>query len=380
MQNNFPMFVLLIVCMSLMFLHTLKKEKQLINYLFAIFCGSLCMVALQKLSPPSIGIYYYLIGLATCATCNVTWLIARTLFREKNPISKRHILLAMVIAGLIVFNQTWHMLSNLNIELLSENAMLRLKQGMNEITTLLSSGILMLSFWEAFRGFKTKSRGQKHQSVIFASAFFLAVFNSAVLPKFLFSESEIVLYFPYIMASSALLIVVSIQYILFLQTREKNQTKLHSIRDAMPISGTSNAIDSGLDVDMHIVDGIKSLVENDHIYLQANLKIADFAQILQTSEYKVSRAIRQYYNAVNFNSFINEYRVQRAKQLLVNDESAKWSILVVALESGFSSLGTFNRVFKKQEACMPNDFRKKMRSQNQQTQETTEFTARTVLN
>ena len=92
-----------------MLTHALKKDKQSVDYLVAIFSASLCMMATQKLSADTLGVYQYVIGLATCATCNVVWLIARTLFREHNPLSRRHFAVAFVIAGLVIFNQTWHL-------------------------------------------------------------------------------------------------------------------------------------------------------------------------------------------------------------------------------------------------------------------------------
>ncbi|WP_304637904.1 MULTISPECIES: hypothetical protein [Pseudoalteromonas] len=57
MQNTSPYYLLVFVCMGLMLLNGMKKEKQLIHYLFAVFCGSLCMVGVQKISAPSIGVY-----------------------------------------------------------------------------------------------------------------------------------------------------------------------------------------------------------------------------------------------------------------------------------------------------------------------------------
>jgi len=192
MQNNSSYYFLVIVCMVLMLVNALKNDKQLIHYLFAIFCGSLCMVGVQKLSAPTIGVYHYLIGLFTCATCNVSWLVSRTLFRKSKPISGVHIAVAVSIAGLIMFNQTWHYLVSIDaLPFPDSQQMWRLKQGMNEITVLLSSSILVLSFWEALRGYKQKNESQKLQAIIFASSYAFAVFNASILPKFLFSEADI---------------------------------------------------------------------------------------------------------------------------------------------------------------------------------------------
>jgi len=360
MQNYSPYYLLLFVCMGLMFLNALKKDKQLVHYLFVIFCGSLCMVAAQKLSAQSIGAYQYLIGLFTCATCNVSWLIARTLFREHSPISRRHVTFAATIAGLIMFNQTWHYLVSLDPQPLpTSDIMWRLKQGVNEVTILLSSSILALSFWEAFRGYSKKTQSQKMQSIIFGSAWVLAVFNASIFPKFIFSAAEIELYNPIIITSSALLIVFAMQGVMLLQAKVINNQALKQEDDIGTINNDTFNLNENCnqDVEPELIVGITKLI-NEQLYLKASLKISDFAQALMVPEYKVSRAIRYHYKAANFNLFINQYRVKYAKKLLINDQTKEWSILSIALESGFSSLATFNRVFKSIVGDIPNEYRK----------------------
>ena len=361
MQNYSPYYLLLFVCMGLMFLNALKKDKQLVHYLFVIFCGSLCMVAAQKLSAQSIGAYQYLIGLFTCATCNVSWLIARTLFREHSPISRRHVTFAATIAGLIMFNQTWHYLVSLDPQPLPTSDIIwRLKQGVNEVTILLSSSILALSFWEAFRGYSKKTQSQKMQSVIFGSAWVLAVFNASIFPKFIFSAAEIELYNPIIITSSALLIVFAMQGVMLLQAKVINNQALKQEDDIGTINNDTFNLNENCnqDVEPELIVGITKLINEQQLYLKASLKISDFAQALMVPEYKVSRAIRYHYKAANFNLFINQYRVKYAKKLLINDQTKEWSILSIALESGFSSLATFNRVFKSIVGDIPNEYRK----------------------
>jgi AraC-like DNA-binding protein len=361
MQNYSPYYLLLFVCMGLMFLNALKKDKQLVHYLFVIFCGSLCMVAAQKLSAQSIGAYQYLIGLFTCATCNVSWLIARTLFREHSPVSRRHVTFAATIAGLIMFNQTWHYLVSLDPQPLpTSDIMWRLKQGVNEVTILLSSSILALSFWEAFRGYSKKTQSQKMQSIIFGSAWVLAVFNASIFPKFIFSAAEIELYNPIIITSSALLIVFAMQGVMLLQAKVINNQALKQEDDIGTINNDTFNLNENCnqDVEPELIVGITKLINEQQLYLKASLKISDFAQALMVPEYKVSRAIRYHYKAANFNLFINQYRVKYAKKLLINDQTKEWSILSIALESGFSSLATFNRVFKSIVGDIPNEYRK----------------------
>ncbi|WP_247232846.1 AraC family transcriptional regulator [Telluribacter sp. SYSU D00476] len=58
----------------------------------------------------------------------------------------------------------------------------------------------------------------------------------------------------------------------------------------------------------------------------------------------------------NFFTFINEYRVQAAQELLLNEQYKHYTILAVAMEAGFSSKATFNSVFKKITGITPSQF------------------------
>lgn len=60
-----------------------------------------------------------------------------------------------------------------------------------------------------------------------------------------------------------------------------------------------------------------------------------------------------------FSHFLNEYRVGKACQLLINDEK---SIKEICYDAGFSSLTNFNRAFKKFKSMTPGAYRARYRS------------------
>lgn len=345
----------LLFSVSFVFLlqQALRKNKTLAHYLYAIFCFSLCMMCIQKLSANSLGPYQYIVGFATCATCNVVWLLSRALFRTQDAVLRRHVYVALLIAMMIVLNQAWHFVKELDVQnSLLESTMLRLKIGLNESTKLLSSCILILSFWEALRGYRTKSTIQKQQSLIFAGSFLTAVFNSSILFKMLLSEENYHQAQPWIITSSALIILFAVQRVFILQKREK----------AEPCHKTqkSSLDDLPIEVDKALIDGITALIQVEKIFLQDNIKIVDFASRLDVSEYKISQAIRLHFIASNFNQFLNHFRVEHAKTLLECPSNMPWSILVIGLESGFASAVSFNRVFKANTGLLPKQYRDKV--------------------
>ncbi|WP_346857918.1 helix-turn-helix domain-containing protein [uncultured Draconibacterium sp.] len=60
----------------------------------------------------------------------------------------------------------------------------------------------------------------------------------------------------------------------------------------------------------------------------------------------------------NFYTFVNEYRTEYAKKLIVSPVYSHWSIVAIAYESGFNSKAAFNNFFKKYTGITPTEFKK----------------------
>jgi AraC-like DNA-binding protein len=84
------------------------------------------------------------------------------------------------------------------------------------------------------------------------------------------------------------------------------------------------------------------------------LTLAELAQRLGTHATLLSKVINMGCGQ-NFNDFVNSYRVAEARRLLANPQFAHYSLVGVALESGFNSKSTFNRVFKKLDGRAPSE-------------------------
>ena len=102
---------------------------------------------------------------------------------------------------------------------------------------------------------------------------------------------------------------------------------------------------------------MRQRVEADRLFLDPDLKVASLARRLREQDYRVSRAITLGLGERNFNRFINRYRIDHASALLSDPAQAGASILDIALESGFASIGPFNRAFKEQTGLTPRAFR-----------------------
>lgn len=346
-------FALLFVGLGFMLAQLLVKQKRLEHLFFAIFCGSMAMVAAQQLSAATLGPYQYLLGLGTCATCNGMWLTAKAIFSGEGSISKKHILFALVIAAIVIINNSLHMAYELSV--LAKSTYVLLDNALGEITNLLSSTVLVLTCWEVLKGTLNKTKQDFWLRIIFITSFCFGVILCTVVAKAFVPPDKLSEVRPWLVVISALQMMLTTQVILWWK---QYRVIVKPTEPETSIQKTRNAVS---DIDPFLISSINLLLNEDKRYLIHNLKMIDLANELKVSEYKISRAIRYHFAAPNFNHFINSLRVEHAKNLLEQPESQHWSILVIALESGFSSLATFNRVFKSELGYTPSEYRNSAR-------------------
>lgn len=85
---------------------------------------------------------------------------------------------------------------------------------------------------------------------------------------------------------------------------------------------------------------------------QYNISLKDAAKACGFSEYYFSRIFKEA-TGKSFVNFLNDYRVSNAEKLLMNSDI---SITDAAYASGFNSIVTFNRIFKKKKGLSPTAF------------------------
>lgn len=113
------------------------------------------------------------------------------------------------------------------------------------------------------------------------------------------------------------------------------------------ISGHSNNEDNSL-----------QLMAEACLYISQNctksLTLDDIANYIGFSKFHFSHLFKSYTN-MTFIEFLMTERIKRAEFLISNSKS---TIIDIAANSGFSSVSSFNRAFKKQKAISPSEFRK----------------------
>lgn len=158
-----------------------------------------------------------------------------------------------------------------------------------------------------------------------------------------------------IMALCAILILLA-------RRRRKSQTQLLGAADheqapviaqEAPAAEYHEDIDGREDYD-ELMQRICQLMEEERLYLNPTLKMADIAVALGTSRTTISNCINSQCGC-SFPQFVNTYRVAHAQELLRNQPDLK--ITEVSMSSGFSSEASFYRIFKSITGTTPTDWR-----------------------
>jgi len=106
------------------------------------------------------------------------------------------------------------------------------------------------------------------------------------------------------------------------------------------------------------LDALRRLMEDDKTYREEGLNIASLAARLGIPEYRLRRLINQRLGHRNFTSFVNGYRLDEAIAALADPSQDPVPILTIALDTGFQSIGPFNRAFKLRTGITPSEFRR----------------------
>ena len=100
---------------------------------------------------------------------------------------------------------------------------------------------------------------------------------------------------------------------------------------------------------------IEKLFSYIHANYSRKITIGEIAAVLHYSPNYFTKVWKKYMGT-SFHAYLNEYRVNKATVLLKNTDN---SVTDIALETGFDSIKTFNRVFKNIMGANPSEFRKK---------------------
>ena len=143
-----------------------------------------------------------------------------------------------------------------------------------------------------------------------------------------------------------LLIIIALMALAIVRLRKKKP-----VSQAEPTENTEPSTPNG---DELLMERIRQLMEEQKLFLNSELKVADVAGILKVRKIHISDCISSQ-EGCTFSVFVNKYRVEFAKLLLVQYPEKKISTIIQ--ESGFSNETSFFRTFKAIAGMTPNEWK-----------------------
>jgi len=101
---------------------------------------------------------------------------------------------------------------------------------------------------------------------------------------------------------------------------------------------------------------LKSLFAKEASYLNSDLNMATVANQLGIAPRALSQVINEN-EKQNFSEFVNGYRIEKAKVLLIEPKYSTEKIATIAYDCGFGNVTSFNLAFKAATGVTPSQFR-----------------------
>jgi AraC-like DNA-binding protein len=100
-----------------------------------------------------------------------------------------------------------------------------------------------------------------------------------------------------------------------------------------------------------------AFMESEMPHRDETMSIAKLSAQLNEQEYRLRRTINGQMGHRNFAAFLNGFRLAEVKAALVDPTQKDVTIITIALDAGFGSLGPFNRAFREAEGMTPSEYR-----------------------
>jgi len=286
------------------------------------------------------------IGLASFGTPAVFWLAAAAYFDDDfKPSLYRHLAwLGLVLLGL------WQMLGS------QPPAAYFLQHGLSLI-------FIVLAAWQAFIGRDTdlvEGRRRFRLVLVISTALYTA---GIIVSQWLLPGSATSAPFSFINAVGLLALVLA-----FAAARLSVSTTGQFAASDIPDQSVSSPREIRRDgpalapevneQDAALLKALDDLMKNSKIYREEGLSIAVLSTKLSVPEYRLRRLINQKLGHRNFSAFINSYRISEAMAALSDPSQSSVPVLTIALDTGFGSIGPFNRAFKTHTGMTPTEYRR----------------------
>jgi AraC-like DNA-binding protein len=269
------------------------------------------------------------------STPGLFWLFARTWFNDKRRIETWTIVLILFS----VFNIVAMQLS------FERNYAINLTAGILFRVGML--GFAIAGLWEAWRGREgdlVEVRRRMRPRIVAAVGIYVIIIAFVEIAVFNYHA-------PIWVARSVGSSIAIITWIFCAAMFGMRQRDLFGAVPKTTTSTSSPLIDAGL------TERLLTLMQREMPHRDEEMTISKLAAFLGEREYRLRRHINGALGHRNFASFLNGYRLDEVKSALADPGQKDVPIITIALDSGFGSLGPFNRAFREAEGMTPSEYR-----------------------
>ena len=108
-----------------------------------------------------------------------------------------------------------------------------------------------------------------------------------------------------------------------------------------------------------IIENLLNLMQQEKLYQEERLSLQSLADELEITSHQLSQILNEKMGK-KFYDFVNEFRIEEAKELLI--ERSQDTVLSIAYAVGFGSKSSFNKAFRSYTGLTPIAYRKKFLS------------------
>ncbi len=148
-------------------------------------------------------------------------------------------------------------------------------------------------------------------------------------------------------------LLVSVNIILFILAHVRYQDFFQFLGKELRLARYRKSLLKGIDTAV-LLDRLNDLMNDEKYYRDFDISIKSTAEALGITPHQLSMYLNKKLH-VDFRNYINKYRVEEAKQLLI--EKFDHNVLTIGFHVGFGSKTSFNVTFKEITGKTPSEFR-----------------------
>jgi AraC-like DNA-binding protein len=302
-----------------------------------LFCLAALGFALNEdpVARQTIGVLTYPLWFLSVAAAGYLWLLIAALFEDRKLGIREFVVpLLLTILGLAAY------LSPSPVQ-----APLWMGHHLLEFAIASHAMVVIVASW---RGDLVETRRRLRGSTMAAVIVFVFLWSGLELRRLAIPDA----------ADDGLWVSAALAMVAIVSTAAILQMRPDVFGAALPASAPVRVSDQGvLDADAVLKRRIITQMQDQKIWQQEGLSIAELADAAAVPEYRLRAYINEQLGHRNFSAFVNHYRIEAAKIALADPAKARQTVAAIAFDLGFGSLGPFNRAFRDAVGMTPTAFR-----------------------